>query len=411
MQNYSNYHRYDPLERRLRNGKDIFKTSKRGINSYKGVVDKKIETDIIIERSYNPYNEKKEERIFKCDLTVDIMLGSTLHIEETNQTFIVVTDINTNRIFKFFKGVELNYTLNWVNPDGELVNSLCYLYDKDIYSIGVKEIKFIPTLHEELFLTLQKDENTKSIKRGSRFIIDGYAWEVTNIGAPLGKLMKLSVKEVVSERDDNIKDEIPNEGNINRYSIEVLNGDNISVSIGKTFKLTTVVKKNDEVLDNAILVYSSLDPLVASIDGDGVIHAISEGSTTITIAYNDIKTSVDVNIEALEIITYKAIIEGEDSIRTGRKATYMNKPTANGEVIDLVSVWYITDLNDEPTSLATFEANGDTCIVTATRKADVGFIRLHVKCIVEVEDEIDGTMTNEIIRDYKEVEIKGLFAP
>lgn len=413
MRDYSNYHNYDPLERRLRNGKKIFEVSKRGINSYKAIVDGKFETDLIIERAYNPYSEKKEERILKCDLDTKVELGSTFYIEEENQTFISVTPINRNRIFQFFKGLEMNYTLNWVDKDGNLHSTLCCMYDKDVYSVGVKEIQFIPTLHEQIFLTLQQDESSDTIDRGTRFIIDGDAWEATNVSRALGRLMKVALKEVAKDRDDNLEDEIPNEDGIKKHSVKILNGSDITMSKGQSFKLTTEVYRGDKLLEGAKVSYKSLNPIVANVSSDGIISGVSVGTTAIEAQYNDVKTSIEVNIEEEEVITYKAIIEGLDSIRNGRRATYTNKPTANGEPIELISEWCITDENDNPTSLATIEPNGHSCIVEATKKNQIGIVKLHVKCVVENTND-DGLLDNgfnEIVRDYKLIEIKGIFAP
>lgn len=113
MKDYSNYNTFNSFDRKLHDGKKIFELAKRGLTSYDAIIDEETFAQVIVEQAYNPYSEKKEERMLKCDMGIEIGIRSTVRLLDTNDIYIVITEIDDNRIFKYFKGIRTNNTLKW----------------------------------------------------------------------------------------------------------------------------------------------------------------------------------------------------------------------------------------------------------------------------------------------------------
>lgn len=100
-------------------------------------------------------------------------------------------------------------------------------------------------------------------------------------------------------------DEIP-EGDEIPDNILLLDETDVEVRIGDTYEITySIAPDNDP---SPAITYTSADPLIATVDADGVIEGISAGSTVITAKYQnkkyDINVSVVKPIDELVIIAF-----------------------------------------------------------------------------------------------------------
>lgn len=67
---------------------------------------------------------------------------------------------------------QCNYQLKWINPTGEIITRWCIVVDGTKYLIGEKNGNIMSIGDARFAVTLAKDDETKKIKRGQRFLID-----------------------------------------------------------------------------------------------------------------------------------------------------------------------------------------------------------------------------------------------
>lgn len=89
---------------------------------------------------------------------------------------------------------------------------------------------------------------------------------------------------------------------INPESIALTSGDEVSMDIGETKKLTVAFTPNTNMVDKS-LTWTSTSPEVAAVDTNGVITAISQGKTTITaITVNGKKASCIIHVREKVVV-------------------------------------------------------------------------------------------------------------
>ena len=71
--------------------------------------------------------------------------------------------------------------------------------------------------------------------------------------------------------------------------------------MGETLQLAaTVYDTHDEIIAGAMVTWSSSDPSVATVDADGLVAAVSNGSTQITATSGGVSTFATINVEIEE---------------------------------------------------------------------------------------------------------------
>ena len=79
------------------------------------------------------------------------------------------------------------------------------------------------------------------------------------------------------------------------YSLEINNNSPIELNVNDNCTLSCTCKCNDKIADNPKLDYA-VDNDNCTVDSNGVIHAVKGGSSVVSVTYNGIIKSIDVNI-------------------------------------------------------------------------------------------------------------------
>lgn len=173
MKNYNNYHNYNSFDKKLSNGKKIFEIAKTGFNSYKAMIDGNVDTSVIIEQAYNPYSEKKEERIIKCDMDVKVNIRSMIYLLERDEIYIVITEIDDNRVYKYFKAVKANNTLKWQDKYLKVHEIPVYAsYSTSLSSDGLLKGSDMVIANDQAKVILPRYEPALDIPIGKRLIFN-----------------------------------------------------------------------------------------------------------------------------------------------------------------------------------------------------------------------------------------------
>lgn len=133
----------------------------------------------------------------------------------------LVTDMDVDDDI-YMKGTitKCNYMLNFTLPDGTEVSKPSYIRDVTKYLVGENEKKMITVGDSRMSVTVAKDHDTDTIKRGTRFLIDDpdteqkVAYEVTKVDRVTGILdgtgiYKFLVCETNVRESDNTVEMVP----------------------------------------------------------------------------------------------------------------------------------------------------------------------------------------------------------
>ena len=142
--------------------------------------------------------------------------------------------------------------------------------------------------------------------RGKDIAAKGHSWSSwQTVTAPTANAEGLE-KRVCSRCSSKETRAIPKLKPVEVTSIE-LNNNQKSLNIGDTFTLTATLKPNDAT--NKSVTWSSSDMSVATVDENGVVTAVSEGTATITAtASNGVKASCTVTVKQKGDSIFKKIL-------------------------------------------------------------------------------------------------------
>ncbi len=136
--------------------------------------------------------------------------------------------------------------------------------------------------------------------------------------------------------------------------------------IGESIVVTvTVLDANDSEIENVSLTWTSDDPSVATVDGQGVITAQMNGETNVTVTHGDLSASVSVTV-AVEQRAQRIVVMPESVLLTEIGESIVVTVTvldANDSVIENVS---LTWMSDDP-SVATVDNQG---VITARKNGE-----------------------------------------
>ena len=155
-----------------------------------------------------------------------------------------------------------------------------------------------------------------------------------------------------------------------RYTLSYNGVTSLNMKDATTYQLSYTAIKNDVVVNNPTLSYTSSDDTIATVDGNGLMTLLKEGNVKITAIWIDgnnttCETTIAITNGGVEPeptpTTGTLTISGTASLRWGATRTYKAIYTdANGNDVSskYTSIWTITNANFN-TSLLTQTVNGN----------------------------------------------------
>lgn len=239
-----------------------------------------------------------------------------------NAKYMVISEQNEKRYNKY-KGImrRLSFTI--------IFNHNCVYSIVDTYieavTYGIKTNDFLSIPTGTINVHMQDNEAASTIKLGDRFIVRGRAYKVTGID----KVDRKGICTITADVDliDTATDDLIN---------DVAGGKACAVTITAPPNHTLLVTGNTSQIEykaptGTSIVFSSSNPSVATVNGSGLITAISAGITTIKaqVANNDrFQDSIVINVKipdefTIEVSTDKTTLEYNDS-STIKNTVYNN---------------------------------------------------------------------------------------
>ncbi len=108
----------------------------------------------------------------------------------------------------------------------------------------------------------------------------------------------------------------------------------------------TVTVLSVDVSEASVLVWSSSDPAIATVDERGIVTAVATGSTTVTVSTGDGTTAAScvVKINPRAVITYRAEIIQQNTNTLIMENLYIRAEVTEG-VEEIFFQWYINTVN------------------------------------------------------------------
>jgi hypothetical protein len=343
MKDYSTY--YPSINGRVVNDTEILFREK--LNTLDGcdVMIDEIAHRVIIHNHTNPLDEYKEDRKLLCLNEADIHRGS--YVEYDNETYLVVTDIDKNEVFKTCKIRKCNNILTFINSLNKPTTIPCILSNRTLYSDGLSSSNYITLPDGKRSCMIPLNEETKQFYINQRFIFNHNA--VFTISQPddytQNGILTLTMTQVeFTPNDDKINNLAYNE----KISLIDLNLqiENKEIQIGNTYQLTPIITKDNIVIDEDV-IYETSNSNIATVDTNGIITAINTGNCIVTAILKENESIYDsVAIYAIASPVgnnYSIQIVGNDILKM--TSTTVNEYIANvydnGVLINNSVIWNV----------------------------------------------------------------------
>lgn len=330
-------------------------------------------TGIISSASTNPsyYNDQ----YFRTG--VPIKTGDL--IEYQNKKWIIISqpekDIKTYRA----RIRESNFTIK------VFIGEVLCEFNSIIESISayVEGGKIIDTAAGEIIITIPSSEYADKVDLDMRFIKLGYAWKVSGVDrSKKGLNIIHAYKDAFISDDDKVNEIADSYKYQHHYTISASNQQPIQVTLGKTAQIIFIVTDNGSQMTTLpIIICTSSNQAIATVDNAGLITGISSGQVTITVALAEhSETSVTVPISVTETIVtgYSVAITFTNTavIRIGGSAKPFTAVVyENGTAITTKTVtWSVQNKTGSGEAMAVLsDITGTTCKLSAFNKtASIG---------------------------------------
>ncbi len=304
------------------------------------------------------YDDKKISSIelLKCGDLVDY----------ANRKWLIINEVNGLR-YDTYKAIMrcCDYTVKF-SIDCKVYEFPCII-ESSTFGIAADNTMILPS--DIIKVTVQENADTLKVGRDKRFIKFGSAWKVVGIDRTQKGLITFTCEFSQISANDDLVNEIADKCT-KTYTVEILNGETSNVDVNGTLQLNVKVTEDGTTVTMPVL-YETSDTNIATVDANGLVTGIAEGTVTITARLQDnpsIQDAITINVQSVALPdNWSVIIEGVDSIRKSQSATYTAKILNNGiEDASKTVIWSIRNEDGTSTPYATIQSQtGTSCTVKA----------------------------------------------
>lgn len=249
-------------------------------------------------------------------------------------------------------------------------------------------------LDGKINVTVQNNIDTKKVAINDRFVIMRSAWKCMGIDTSNKGLITYTMQSDTIGQNDNLELEIADYNNLVVYRVDVLNN-NATINIGGTGQVQAQLtnENTNSIVEGAIFTYVSNNPDIATVDENGLITPIAEGTGTITVTSNNVSSTFNYTVEAVMTHSYTSNVTGDTTAKLSSVHTYAFNTFDNGNTISDIGIWSLMNNDDTmtPTTYATIESYADTtCTIKITSEyifaTGTKYIRVYCHGSVIIDD-------------------------
>jgi uncharacterized protein YjdB len=140
---------------------------------------------------------------------------------------------------------------------------------------------------------------------------------------------------------------------IHVYTID-LSGNSNNLYLGDTLKLNAVCKDNDINVDSPVIIWSSSDTNIVSVNSNGLVSSVSLGSATITGEFNGVSTTLNLNIVEKPHVYTISLAETSKTLNVGDTYNIFATCTDNGSTVSSPVLSFVSS----DSNIASVDSNG-----------------------------------------------------
>ena len=395
MKDYSTYH-IDIKSKILEDGIRNIELAKDGFDGIDVLVNGTAQRVIMYDKYSTTWTWKNV-----IDLRGNLKFGDI--IETPNDTWLIVRLESENIVYQKWIAEKCNSNLKWIDENGAIRSYPCIFYFNTKSNFGVEEKPIMVLPDGRRQVVVQNNEHTRKLNRSKRFIFGGVAYKVIDFDTVSDPgLVNLSLEEDQIKSTDNLDLGIADYfSNISNYTIEIANGENLTVEVGSYVQINTFVRK-DGIIVNEELTYFSSDETIAIVDENGLVSFISEGQVVITVSLknnNNISNTIIFNVQSVVADNYSIALEGPDEIKYGQSKQYKATVYNNGVIVDKEVVFELfSDDMILPTQLAKIVSQENNVCTIKNNNYNSGYVQLRAFLLEDPS-----------VEQWKRVQMKPLF--
>lgn len=345
MKDYNNYHTQS-VDKIENDAIEIFNLHLNGDEGVYGHIDE-LAQRFVVQKHVSEQNKYIGKVQIMCLSNINLHTGSLVNDNISN--YIVTSLVNDN---KYFKNAELEIctnTLNFYDKTSvlnDIISVPCVVSSTTISSASLDDQTYFSNLQGKIVVQIPNNTSTSTIYEGQRFILGKYVYEVANIDdiTSIG-LLKINMQITETNNLDNFVTGVAyNEGIVaNNYALKILNGSSISFNTNQNITLSVEVSNNGTVISpTPSLIYSSSDINVCTVDSNGVLTGLVNGTCQISVALTsepNLKATVDVEIVSTITHNYSVNIMGVSQILKNKSAQFGCTFSDNGVTVLNTSIF------------------------------------------------------------------------
>ncbi len=322
--------------------------------------------------------EKKEFKTLLAPHTGIPLAEGVIYSWEGTQWIVLEQEKKPIDSHTKFRTALCTHEISWKNEFDETITHCAFVQgpnNEGHEQVGVDLLQDLD--YSQARVVLPYNEQTALLEITDRIMIKNRAWKVSTFD----DISRNSLVFLIIERE---KREVHTVSDV--WKLVSNSGNDISLAAGDTLQLDMSVFKNDRLKDDSIS-YISSDLAVATVDANGMITAVADGSCVITCEIAEsvnITTDINLTIEAVPTANTQYHVEGMDNVIVGDSINLEAFKMDNG--IDTGQVLTIEKTDDLTNSLSTLTLDsGNKYVFNTNNDYQLGTVNLRVmEGVVEV---------------------------
>ena len=343
-----------------------------------------------------------DDKIIRCQC--QILTGDI--VEYNNLKYLVISQIDkeVNSFRARIRKCSYRIAFNW---SGNIKWFEC-IEESKVFDVSTGT--YISIASGNIFITVQYNSDTRNIALNQRFYVTNQPFKVTGIDKSQEGLIKFNCAlDVIDTTNDDVENNIVDRWRYetaHTYTLTINNGDTANVLLNDIIQLNLSVTDNGTAVANPVIIFTSSDSNIVSVDNSGQVMGISLGQAVITAKPKYHDTILDsITVTTTENIThsYSITITGSNTVILGFSQSYVAHIFDNGtEVFDKSVIWSVRN-QDGTTSpaYATITASTGNSV---TIKANSSSAYLNRYIVLKATLSDDETVFKEF-----SVQLKSLF--
>ena len=218
-------------------------------------------------------------------------IGSVIVMK--GQPYVIISDKDADESNAFYSAI--------AQKTNVIINGIPFVVDTATY--GESQGTIFTQVDGDVIIYTGFNKITNKIKVNNRINAFGNSYEVSN------RFVKENILYVHLKQTTAIPD---------NYKITYNGVTSFDIKESTTYQLSYTVTNNGSVVENPTIHYSSSDETIATVDTNGLMTMLKEGSVDITASYSDASVTTTMTIANTSAPTYTlSITSSTDTIRIG----------------------------------------------------------------------------------------------